>query len=90
MKLRQISHDTSFFRGILTLINDIYLPNNQPVFKALLKAVKVRLVSDVCVCVCVGFFLCCCFSLLFAFLRFGTRRNPTHTLIARHARPHGD
>lgn len=39
-KLRQISHDTSFFRGTLSLINDIYLPNNMPMFKALIKIVK--------------------------------------------------
>eukprot|EP00808_Paulinella_micropora_P011345 g11752.t1 len=34
-KLRQISHDVSFFRGILSLLNDVYLPQSAPVFQAL-------------------------------------------------------
>lgn len=34
-KLKQICQDSSFFRGFLTLINDIYLPNSAGMYKQL-------------------------------------------------------
>jgi UDP:flavonoid glycosyltransferase YjiC (YdhE family) len=38
--LQVISYDTSFFRGILNLLNEVYLPNAQPLFAALSAIVK--------------------------------------------------